>query len=251
MSETLLVVKGLRKSFGGVLANDIESLAIHLGETHAIIGPNGAGKTTLISQLAGESFPDSGDILYQKRSITKLSPARRARLGIGRSFQITSILFDLSVLDNVLLAVQAQCGHAYHFWGDAYVDQDSIKCAQMYIRQIGLDNRVSSLARTLSHGEQRQLEIAVALAAGPRLLLLDEPMAGMGLRESEHMLSLLGQLKSHVTVLLVEHDMGTVFAIADRISVLVEGRVIATGTPEEIRTNRQVEEAYLGESQKC
>ena len=251
MSETLLVVKGLRKSFGGVLANDIESLAIHLGETHAIIGPNGAGKTTLISQLAGESFPDSGDILYQKRSITKLSPARRARLGIGRSFQITSILFDLSVLDNVLLAVQAQCGHAYHFWGDAYVDQDSIKCAQMYIRQIGLDNRVSSLARTLSHGEQRQLEIAVALAAGPRLLLLDEPMAGMGLRESEHMLSLLGQLKSHVTVLLVEHDMGAVFAIADRISVLVEGRVIATGTPEEIRINRQVEEAYLGESQKC
>ena len=251
MSDTLLVVKGLRKSFGGVLANDIESLAIHLGETHAIIGPNGAGKTTLISQLAGESFPDSGDFLYQKRSITKLGPARRARLGIGRSFQITSILFDLSVLDNVLLAVQAQCGHAYHFWGDAYADRDSIKCAQMYIRQIGLDNRVSSLARTLSHGEQRQLEIAVALAAGPRLLLLDEPMGGMGLRESEHMLSLLGQLKSHVTVLLVEHDMGTVFAIADRISVLVEGRVIATGTPEEIRTNRQVEEAYLGESQKC
>ena len=251
MIDTLLVVKGLRKSFGGVLANDIESLAIHLGETHAVIGPNGAGKTTLISQLAGESFPDSGDILYQKRSITKLSPARRARLGIGRSFQITSILFDLSVLDNVLLAVQAQRGHAYHFWDDAYVDQDSIKCAQMYIRQIGLDNRVSSLARTLSHGEQRQLEIAVALAAGPRLLLLDEPMAGMGLRESEHMLSLLGQLKSHVTVLLVEHDMGAVFAIADRISVLVEGRVIATGTPEEIRINQQVEEAYLGESQKC
>jgi branched-chain amino acid transport system ATP-binding protein len=242
-----LDVTHLNKNFGAVKATDDLSLQIDQDELHAIIGPNGAGKTTLISQLSGQLKPSSGDIRFFGESIVSLSMPQRVQRGIARSFQITSLCPEFSALTNVALAVQAQVGHSYHFWRDAESDPRLIGPAMEALERVGLENRAMVPAGRLAHGEQRQLELAIALAAEPKLLLLDEPMAGMGSEESQHVIALLGKLKGRCTIMLVEHDMNAVFALADRISVLVYGFCIASGTPEEIRSNSAVYEAYLGE----
>jgi len=247
MSEVLLKIDDLYKSFGGVAATDHVNLEILSGEIHAVIGPNGAGKTTLISQLAGEQMPDGGRVDFQGHEITYLPAHTRAMQGLARSFQITSIVHDLKVIDNVALSVQAQIGHSFHFWKPARADTALTEPAMEALRRVGLEDRAGDVSRNLSHGEHRQLEIAMALAANPTLLLLDEPMAGMGTEESARMVEILSSLKGEKTMLLIEHDMDAVFALADRISVLVYGRVIATGTPEEIKGNDEVRKAYLGD----
>ena len=247
MAEPLLQVSGLAKRFGGIAAADEISLEVPEGELHAVIGPNGAGKTTLIAQLTGEIRPDAGAIRFAGRDLTALPVYRRSALGLARSFQITSVFPDFSALDNVALAVQAHAGHSFRFWRDARRDPALRDPALAALARVGLGERAGVLAASLSHGEQRQLEIAMTLATGPRMLLLDEPMAGMGVRESARMVALLRELKRELTILLVEHDMEAVFALADRITVLVYGRVIASGAPETIRANPEVRRAYLGE----
>ncbi len=247
MNRTLLEVRGLRKSFGALLASDNVDLEVREGETHAIIGPNGAGKTTLISQLAGNLFPDRGRVRFAGEDITALSAPARARRGFARSFQITSIYPDFTALENVMLAVQAHSGSSFRFWRPAREEASLRSPASAILEQVGLSGRGDVLAANLAHGEQRALEIATALATRPRLLLLDEPVAGMGAEESERMIALLSSLKGGKTLILVEHDMDAVFSLADRISVLVYGRIIATGAPEEIRSNPEVRRAYLGE----
>jgi branched-chain amino acid transport system ATP-binding protein len=243
----VLEVRQLAKSFGALRATDGIDLAVRAGETHAIIGPNGAGKTTFISQLAGNLRPDSGRILFAGEDVTALSAPKRARKGLARSFQITSIYSQYTALDNVALAVQAHAGHSFRFWAPARAEAELREPARRILDEVGLGERASVLAANLSHGEQRQLEVAMALATRPRLLLLDEPMAGMGPEESQRMIEFLGRLKTQHTMILVEHDMDAVFKLADRISVLVYGRLIATGAPDEIRANREVRTAYLGE----
>ena len=247
MSEFLLETKQIRKSFGALIATDAVDFDVREGETHAVIGPNGAGKTTFIKQLSGELRPDAGQIHFAGEDITTLPAQRRSRKGLARSFQITSIYRDFSALDNVALAVQARAGHSFRFWRAAREDRSLIEPASLILEKIGLLERKNILAANLSHGEQRQLEIAMALATQPRLLLLDEPVAGMGTDESQRMIELLATLKGEKTIVLVEHDMDAVFTLADRISVLVYGRIIATGTPSEIRANAEVRSAYLGE----
>ena len=247
MAEPLLEVRGLAKSFGALVATDNVELSVNAGETHAIIGPNGAGKTTLIGQLAGNLRPDAGTIRFSGEDITRLPAHARSHRGLSRSFQITSIYRDFSALDNVALAVQAHSGHSFRFWRPARSDTVLTDPALEYLKKVNLDKRAGTLAANLSHGEQRQLEIAMALATRPRLLLLDEPVAGMGIEESQRMIEFLATLKGTATMILVEHDMDAVFALADRISVLVYGRIIATGTPAEIRANTEVRRAYLGE----
>ena len=247
MNRTLLEVRGLRKSFGALLASDDVDLEVLEGETHAIIGPNGAGKTTLISQLAGNLFPDRGRVLFAGEDITALSAPARARRGFARSFQITSIYPDFTVLENVMLAVQAHSGSSFRFWRPAREEPSLRSAASAILEEVGLGGRSGVLAANLAHGEQRALEIATALATRPRLLLLDEPVAGMGAEETQRMIALLSSLKGGKTLILVEHDMDAVFSLADRISVLVYGRIIATGAPEEIRANLEVRRAYLGE----
>ena len=247
MAEALLQIGRLNKHFGGVVASDDITLAIPDAELHAVIGPNGAGKTTLIGQLAGELAPDSGRIIFTGADITQLAAWQRSLIGIARSFQVTSLFPDLSALDNVALAVQAHVGHSFHFWRDARREQGRRDPAKAALDRVGMRDRADVRVSRLSHGEHRQIEIAMALATGPRLLLLDEPMAGLGPTESAQMLALLRALKGQYTIVLIEHDMEAVFALADRISVLVYGRVIASGFPEEIRTNAQVRQAYLGE----
>lgn len=249
MTESLLKVAGLAKRFGGIVATDDLSLDVVPGELHAVIGPNGAGKTTLIAQLSGQLMPDSGRIYFAGNDITTLPTYRRSRLGLARSFQITSLFLDLSVLDNVALAVQAHAGHSFRFWRDARSEPELREPARAALARVGLSARADLPASLLSHGEHRQLELAMALAGGPRMLLLDEPMAGMGPEESAGMVAMLRALKRELTILLVEHDMEAVFALADRITVLVYGRVIATGSPAEIRANPQVRDAYLGEAE--
>jgi len=246
MSNALLEVRDLRKSFGALRASDDISFDVGQGETHAIIGPNGAGKTTFISQLAGNLRPDSGRILFAGEDITDLPAPKRARKGLARSFQITSVYPEFSALQNVALAVLARSGRT-GFWRDARSDPSLTGPARHVLEQVGLHERSHVLAANLAHGEQRQLEVAMALGTGPRLLLLDEPMAGMGTEESQRMIALLASLKGKQTIILVEHDMDAVFQLADRISVLVYGRVIATGSPEEVRANPDVRTAYLGE----
>ncbi|HYD55337.1 MAG TPA: ABC transporter ATP-binding protein [Burkholderiales bacterium] len=243
----LLEVSGLRKSFGALKATDGVDLAVLEGETHAVIGPNGAGKTTFIAQLAGNLRPDQGSIRFAGEDITHLPAPRRARKGLARSFQITSIYPEFTVLDNVALAVQAHAGHSFRFWADARSDESLRAPARAVLESIGLKEKMDVLAANLAHGEQRQLEVAMVLATRPRLLLLDEPMAGMGPDESQRMIALLSSLKGRQTIVLVEHDMDAVFRLADRISVLVYGRIVATGTPQEIRANEEVKKAYLGE----
>jgi branched-chain amino acid transport system ATP-binding protein len=247
MTEPLLRVSDLRKSFGALRASDGITFDVRAGETHAVIGPNGAGKTTFISQLAGNLAPDSGSITFAGEDITALPAPRRARKGLARSFQITSVYPEFSALQNVALAVQAHAGHSFRFWRDARSDPALTGPARKVLEQVNLHERANVPAASLAHGEQRQLEVAMALATSPRLLLLDEPMAGMGIEESRRMIELLASLKGRQTIILVEHDMDAVFRLADRISVLVYGKVIATGTPEEVRASPEVRAAYLGE----
>ncbi len=247
MTEPLLSVQGLSKSFGALRATDGVALELQEGETLAIIGPNGAGKTTLIGQLAGNLRPDAGEIRFAGENITRLHAPQRALKGLARSFQITSVFPEFSALENVALAVQAHAGHSFRFWRAAMKDPALLQPAREMLRQVNLESRENALAANMSHGEHRQLEVAMALAGRPRLLLLDEPMAGMGIEESRRMIALLGSLKSRQTMILVEHDMDAVFRLADRIAVLVYGRVIAAGSPQEIRMNDEVRKAYLGE----
>jgi branched-chain amino acid transport system ATP-binding protein len=249
MSEPLLRIENLAKRFGGIVATDDLSLDIAPGELHAVIGPNGAGKTTLIAQLSGQLTPDSGRIHFAGHDITALPVYKRSHLGLARSFQITSLFLDLSMLDNVALAVQAHAGHSFHFWRDARAQPELREPARAALAHVGLSARADLPASLLSHGEHRQLEFAMALAGSPRMLLLDEPMAGLGPEESLAMVATLRGLKRELTILLVEHDMEAVFALADRITVLVYGRVIASGAPEDIRANAQVRDAYLGEAE--
>ena len=247
MAEALLVTDSLSKSFGALVATDRLSIEVVPGEIHAIIGPNGAGKTTLVNQLSGLMKPDDGAIRFEGRDITDLPAPDRCRLGLVRSFQITSILRDFSALDNVALAVQGRAGHSFRFWRNATTDPALREPALTVLRELGLEARAHVRAGTLAHGEQRQLEIAMALATQPKLVLLDEPMAGMGLEETARMTGYLRSLKSRVTMLLIEHDMDAVFALADRITVLVYGKAIASGPPAAIRANEEVRRAYLGE----
>lgn len=246
MPEALLQISNLTKRFGGLTVTDNLDLEIAAGMTHAIIGPNGAGKTTLINQIQGEIAPDLGRIVLDGRDISRLSTARRARLGIARTFQLTSIFPEFSVLANVALAVQAHQGHSFRFWRDATRDPALLDPSRQILNQVGLDGRADTLAQSLSHGERRQLELALALAGEPILLVLDEPMAGMGQADSARMTALLSALRQQYTILLVEHDMDAVFKLADRITVLVAGRNIATGGADEIRGNANVQAAYLG-----
>jgi branched-chain amino acid transport system ATP-binding protein len=247
MTEPLLDIQGLVKAFGALRATDGVTLDVLPGETHAIIGPNGAGKTTLIAQLSGDLRPDAGRIRFAGEDITPLGAAARSHKGLARSFQITSVYREFSALDNVALAVQAHAGHSFRVWRAAQSEAALRGPARAILDEVGLGSRANVLAANLAHGEQRQLEIAMVLATRPRLLLLDEPVAGMGADESQRMVQFLGTLKGRQTMVLVEHDMDAVFTLADRISVLVYGRIIATGTPEQIRANREVRAAYLGE----
>ena len=249
MADALLEVDGVSKRFGGIVAAEAIVLDVKPGELHAVIGPNGAGKTTLIGQLAGELKPDAGAIRFAGRDITALPVHRRSRLGLARSFQITSLFLDVTTLDNVALAVQAHAGHSFRFWRAARREEVLRAPARAALERVGLAARADVPASELSHGEHRQLEIAMALATQPRLLLLDEPMAGMGPEESTRMVATLRDLKREVTILLVEHDMEAVFALADRITVLVYGQVIASGSPADIRANAEVRQAYLGEQE--
>ena len=247
MTEPLLRVSRLFKRFGGVNATDDLSLDVRAGEIHALIGPNGAGKTTFIGQLMGEIRPDSGQIHFDGRPIGALSTPARVRRGIARTFQITELLTEDTALENVALAVQAGQGHSFRFFGDAGADAGLVEPAMGYLAAAGMAERAQVRVSELSHGERKQLELAIALAAQPRLLLLDEPMAGLGAAESRRMVDTLARLKGSIAMLLVEHDMDVVFALADRISVLVYGRVIASGTAAEIQGDAQVRAAYLGE----
>jgi len=242
----MLEVRRLTKSFGALRACDSIDFDVAEGETHAVIGPNGAGKTTFIGQLAGNLRPDAGAIRFAGKDITNLPAPKRARMGLARSFQITSVYPEFSVLDNVALAVQARSGRT-GFWRPARGDPVLVDPARRVLEEVGLSSRMNILAANLAHGEQRQLEVAMALATEPRLLLLDEPMAGMGTEESQRMIALLSNLKQRMTIILVEHDMDAVFRLADRISVLVYGRVIATDSPGKIKMNQEVRKAYLGE----
>jgi branched-chain amino acid transport system ATP-binding protein len=248
MTDFLLEVTGLNKHFGGIRATDDVNLKVELGQIHAIIGPNGAGKTTLISQLSGQIKPDSGDIRFGGHSIVNYSMARRAHEGLARSFQITSVVLPMTLLENVMLAIQGTSGHSFHFWRPVMKDKAMKDAAMQCLAELGLDDRADNVAANVSHGEQRQLELAMALAMKPRMMLLDEPMAGMGKEEGEIMVDILNGLKGKVTILLVEHDMDAVFRMADKLSVLVNGHVIATDTVENIRNNIEVQQAYLGDS---
>jgi branched-chain amino acid transport system ATP-binding protein len=247
VAEPLLRVQNLVRRFGGITATDDLSLDIAKGELHAIIGPNGAGKTTLITQLTGQLQPNSGTIHFGGRDITRLPAYRRSALGLARSFQITSLLKDFTAADNVALAAQAHDGHSFYFWGNARKEKQLREAARTALARVGLERRADVMVSELSHGEQRELELAVALATRPQLLLLDEPMAGLGVSESARMVELLKELRREVTIILVEHDMEAVFALADRITVLVYGRVIACDVPAAIRVNEEVKRAYLGE----
>ena len=249
MTDALLHVENLSKSFGALRATDHVTLEARAGETHAIIGPNGAGKTTLIGQLAGNLQPDSGRIRFAGEDITALSAPARSHRGLARSFQITSVYRDFTALDNVALAVQAHAGSSFRLWRPARADPRLRDPARVVLDEVGLGARADVLAANLAHGEQRQLEVAMVLATRPRLMLLDEPVAGMGVEESQRMIQFLARFKGRQTIILVEHDMDAVFTLADRISVLVYGRIIATGTPAEIRGNDDVRRAYLGEDQ--
>ncbi|BBC03572.1 branched-chain amino acid transport system ATP-binding protein [Bradyrhizobium elkanii] len=247
LPDPLLRVDNLVRRFGGITATDNLSMEVVPGELHAIIGPNGAGKTTLISQLTGQVMPNSGTIRFAGRDVTNLPSYKRSRLGLARSFQITSLLKDFSAIDNVALAAQAHDGHSFRFWGNARKERHLRESARAALERVGLGARADIVVSQLSHGEQRELELAVALATRPQLLLLDEPMAGLGVTESARMVALLKELRKEVTIVLVEHDMEAVFALADRITVLVYGRVIACDVPDAIRKHDEVKRAYLGE----
>jgi branched-chain amino acid transport system ATP-binding protein len=248
MSKPILQLKGLSKAFGALLVNDRIDLDIRAGETHAIIGPNGAGKSTLIHQISGSLAPDAGDITFDGLDVTDMPMPARAQHGMARSFQITHVLPRFTALDNVALAVQARAGSSFHFWQPAAEEAALNIPALQALEVVDLAARAHALAGSLSHGEKRRLELAIALAQAPKLLLLDEPMAGAGAEETRRLIEMLKGLKRRYTIVLVEHDMQAVFALADRISVLVEGRMIATGTPQSVRENKAVRASYLGEA---
>ena len=247
MTGPILATQQLVKRFGGLLATDALDFEVTPGELHAVIGPNGAGKTTLVKQLIGEILPDAGRILFDGADVTRMPSYRRALLGMSRSYQITSIFPDFTSLENVAIAAQAHRGHSFGFWQPA--DREDVLNAPSLkvLDEVGLSEKANRPAIELAHGERRQLELAMALVSQPKLLLLDEPMAGMGRRESEAMVKLLATLKGRYTIVLVEHDMDAVFALADRITVLVYGRRIASGTPLHIRSSVEVRKAYLGD----
>ncbi|MUZ75923.1 ATP-binding cassette domain-containing protein [Agrobacterium vitis] len=246
--STVLEVQNLQKYFGGLHATRNLSMALTRGELHAVIGPNGAGKTTLISQLFGELRPSSGKVLVNGRDVTHHPPHARARLGLARSFQITTLVRDLTIGENVILALLASDGHAFRFWRRVDRNAGLNARAALALARIGLDGMdLTRRVADISHGEQRMLELAIALVGDPALLLLDEPMAGLGSEESRALTRFLLGLKGRVSILLVEHDMDAVFELADRITVLVRGEIIAVGTPDEIRNDLRVREAYLGE----
>jgi branched-chain amino acid transport system ATP-binding protein len=246
MTQTILHLQDLCKSFGALPVADTINLAVLHGETHAIIGPNGAGKTSLINQISGALLPDRGRITFEGRDITALSTAARAQLGFGRSFQVTQVLPRFTVLENVALAAQARSGSSFRFWQPAGAETALNGIAMQALDIVELTPRASTPAGLLSHGEKRRLEIAIALAHAPKLLLLDEPMAGAGVDDTQRLVAMLKGLKQRYSILLVEHDMQAVFALADRISVLVAGRIIATGNPHAVRANPAVRAAYLG-----
>jgi branched-chain amino acid transport system ATP-binding protein len=243
----MLELKNVSKRFGGIVATDEVTLDVKRGEVHALIGPNGAGKTTLIAQISGSLGSDGGAILFEGRDITRATQHARVRCGLARSYQITSMFKRLTVLDNLALAVQARSGSSFSFWRRVSEEAPLFDEARTIAGEIGLAGREAAVAATLAHGEQRALEVGLALATRPRLVLLDEPMAGMGPEESENMIALLERIRARITVLLVEHDMDAVFRLADRVSVLVSGRVIASGAPAAIRAHPEVRKAYLGE----
>jgi branched-chain amino acid transport system ATP-binding protein len=246
MMAPLLKLEHLRKSFGALVVTDDVSLAFGASGLHAIIGPNGAGKTTLINQISGLTASDTGRIIFHGQDVTKLPMHERARLGLVRSFQITSILPRFSALENVALAVQARIGSSFRFFSDARAERPLNELAMKHLTHFGLAARAEIAAGLMSHGEKRQLELAIALASEPKLLLLDEPLAGTSHDESQRLIATLQELRRELPIVLVEHDMDAVFALADRVSVLVYGRIIASGTPQSVRDNAQVREAYLG-----
>jgi branched-chain amino acid transport system ATP-binding protein len=247
MSAPLLHVDNLVKRFGGLAATDHATLQVKRGEIHALIGPNGAGKTTLIHQISGALAPDEGSIVFDGADLTHTAMHQRARLGLVRSYQITSVFTRLTVQDNLALAIQAGEGSSFKFWQAARSERARYARAAEVAERVGLQAQLMQPAGALSHGEQRQLEVGLALATSPKLMLLDEPMAGMGPDESERMVQLLQSLRGDTTLLLVEHDMDAVFRLADTISVLVSGQVIACGTAEQIKNDAAVKRAYLGD----
>ena len=249
MAELALEISGLRKSFGALAVTDSVDLAVRAGEFHALIGPNGAGKTTLMNQISGVLMPTSGAIRLKGRDITHLSISARARLGVARTFQISSILPESTVLDNVRLSAQARAGSSFRFWDNAATRRIATDRAMAALESVGLSSRADAIAGSLSHGEKRSVEIALALVLDPALLLLDEPMAGTGHDEAARISDLLQALKGRYAIILVEHDMQAVFQLADTISVLVYGKVVASGAPAQIRDNQDVRAAYLGDEE--
>lgn len=247
MSEPLLRTESLTKRFGGLLVTDSVSIDVRPGELHAIIGPNGAGKTTLINQLSGELMPNSGQVLFAGESVTALGIHQRARRGLLRSYQITSIFEGFTVLENTVLAAMGAKEHAFRFWRPMLARQDLVDIANQALEVTSLLELADTPAAELAYGQRRQLELAMALAAQPKVLLLDEPMAGMSAQESASVVALLKQLKGSHSILLIEHDMDAVFALADRITVLVYGNAMFSGTPDEIRNHPEVKTVYLGD----
>ncbi len=248
MTDTAkLEIRNLRKAFGALVATNDVNITVRPGELHALIGPNGAGKTTLISQISGEMFPDSGQILLDGRDITRLPAHKRASVGLARSFQISQLYNDLTVEDNVAMAVQAQSAKRFNLLIDARKDASLREPARQALARVGLGDYAKLQVSELAHGQKRQLELAIALSLNASVLLLDEPMAGLGAEESRLMRDILLGLKGQYAILLVEHDMDIVFSLADRVTVLVYGKPVFTGTPEEVRNNPTVRDAYLGE----
>ncbi len=248
MAKILLEVSNLLKSYGAIKATQDLNLKIKKGHIHALIGPNGAGKTTLVNQLTGDIFPDSGRIFYKSQEITRLKDYQRARLGIARSFQITHIFSNLTVAENMALAINARSGHNFHFWRNSLKSKSVRQNLDHSLARVDLEHRAGLKASHLSHGEKRQLEVGMALVGNPELLILDEPMAGMGSGGTVELSKLIASLKGSVTILLVEHDMDVVFSLADMVTVLVYGQNIFTDSPDKVRKNKEVQTAYLGES---
>lgn len=249
MGEQLLQVNGLHKSFGALRATNNLSFSVTKGHIHALIGPNGAGKTTIVNQLSGDMLPDSGTILFDGMDITNVKGYRRARLGIGRSFQITHIFEKLTVAENMSLSICARAGHNFSFWHHWRNSRPVRQELENALERIDLGSRAHFIAAHLSHGEKRQLEVGMALVGEPKLLILDEPMAGMGPGGTVELSKLISRLKGRTTILLVEHDMDVVFSLADQVTVLVYGENIASGNPDQIRDNETVRAAYLGEEE--
>ena len=246
MNAPVLALDGLTKSYGALRATDNVSIDVAPGEIHALIGPNGAGKTTLVRQIYGSEAPDSGTIRLRGEVINGLSVPQRVRRGIGRSFQISNVLMDFTVIENGMIAEAARPGAAFRFLRPAFSDPQLIDGAMSILARVGLEPRADTPVADLAHGERRLLELALALAANPALLLLDEPMAGAGPEETRHMIGIIDRLRGDVGILLIEHDMDAVFRLADRVTVLVEGAVIASGSPAEIAGDVTVRAAYLG-----